>query len=629
MNGIRRLSAAVAAAATAGLLLAACGGGGGGHGGSTTTSGSAGKASGPSSSTSSSAAGAKAKGGTATFAIPAGQVPNYILPLMPLADFSTTNISMFQYLMFRPLYWFGKNGQPVLNEALSLAQQPTWSKDGKTVTIKLKSWDWSDGKPITATDVELWQNMVTAEKSVWAAYVPGNYPDNVVATKVVNDSTIQFTLNKAYNHQWFLYNELSQITPMPPAWDVTSASAAPGSGGCATDVSKCKAVYNFLAAQAKLSHEYATNPLWQVVDGPWKLQQYQITGQSTFVPNTRYSGPDKPHLAKFVEDPFTTESSEFSSIASGNGVDVGYLPFSDLPQKSRLSSLGYTLSPWTGWEANYFSENFNNPKVGAIFKQLYVRQALQYVMDQQGVIKTIYHGYATPTYGPVPVKPSNPYASSFEKKNPYPFSVSKAKHLITSHGWKIENGVATCTSPGTGSGHCGAGVASGAKMSFNLQFESGVPEMKQSMALYKSNAAKAGIDIHLSEAPFDTVVSNASPCKPGPKCTWQIENWGAGWIYAPDYYPTGGEIFATGAGSNTGSYSDPTNDANIQATHMASPSQAQSAMTKYENYLAKQLPVIWQPNPAFQLTVVKKGLHGVTPQNPLIAITPENWYYSK
>ena len=77
----------------------------------------------------------------------------------------------------------------------------------------------------------------------------------------------------------------------------------------------------------------------------------------------------------------------------------------------------------------------------------------------------------------------------------------------------------------------------------------------------KSSWAQAGFNLTLSQASFNTVIGNATACTPGPSCTWELENWGAGWIYAPDYYPTGEEIFSTGAGSNSGSYSDPTNDA--------------------------------------------------------------------
>ena len=70
---------------------------------------------------------------------------------------------------------------------------------------------------------------------------------------------------------------------MPAAWDVTSAGATAGSGGCATDTAadkwaKCTAVYNFLAAQAKNAKTYATNPIWGVVDGPWKLSSFSTAG---------------------------------------------------------------------------------------------------------------------------------------------------------------------------------------------------------------------------------------------------------------------------------------------------------------------------------------------------------------
>jgi peptide/nickel transport system substrate-binding protein len=48
-------------------------------------------------------------------------------------------------------------------------------------------------------------------------------------------------------------------------------------------------------------------------------------------------------------------------------------------------------------------------------------------------------------------------------------------------------------------------------------------------------------------------------------------------------------------------------------------------MQSYENALAKDLPVVWQPNYTYSLTEVAGGLKGVTPQNPFGLITPENW----
>ena len=138
----------------------------------------------------------------------------------------------------------------------------------------------------------------------------------------------------------------------------------------------------------------------------------------------------------------------------------------------------------------------------------------------------------------------------------------------------------------------------------------------------KSSWATAGITMNLSQQSFNTVIGNSVPCS-GSDCTWELGNWGAGWIFSPDYYPTGEEIFQTGAGSNSGSYSDPTNDANITATNTT-----QTPLTTYENYLAEQLPVVYQPNTVTSLTEIAKGLDGATPQSVFWAITPETWRFN-
>ncbi|HEX3924887.1 MAG TPA: hypothetical protein VHY31_21555, partial [Streptosporangiaceae bacterium] len=91
------------------------------------------------------------KGGTAVMAEPPSQTPSYILPFMAPTVSSNQNIFDFQYLMYRPLYWFGLGSQPVANPSLSLAFTPTFS--GQNVTIKLKHYMWSNGTPVTAQDV--------------------------------------------------------------------------------------------------------------------------------------------------------------------------------------------------------------------------------------------------------------------------------------------------------------------------------------------------------------------------------------------------------------------------------------------------------------------------------------------
>jgi peptide/nickel transport system substrate-binding protein len=584
---------------------------------------------------------------TATWAEPPGATPNYILPFYPAQLCSVDNTGQFQWMMYRPLYWPGTGGSATIDPKLSLANTPTYSNGGTTVTINLKNYKWSNGESVTGQDVQFFMNIYHAQKANFCGYVSGYFPDNV--TNVTHTaSTVTFTFNKAYNQQWILYNELAQITPMPIAWDITSAGAASGSGGCsnaayAADDAGCTKVYTFLSNAAGFNpsnpsaannslNTYATNPLWQVVDGPWKLKSFNADGECSFVPNPSYSGPTKATLKLFTEVPYTADSAEFNALVGGN-LSVGYVPVGDLPSSttsplkagknnSRLAGT-YDLAPWYLFSINYFPENFSSNAgkgaVGAVFKQLYFRQALQLLINQPLYINKIFKGYGVPTYGPVPVIPTNPYASKLEKSNPYPYNPSKAKSLLTSHGWKVvANGTDTCIKPGSAANECGAGIPAGTPLKFNEQWASGVASSQEEVTAEKASWSSVGINVTLSAATFNTVISNAVACPNG--CSWELQNWTGGWTFAPDYYPSGEELFQLGAAANYGDYNDATNQADITATI-----DTNAPLTTWENYLAKQLPDIFQVNEAYSLVEYNKDLTGVVPQNAFSAILPENW----
>ena len=163
---------------------------------------------------------------------------------------------------------------------------------------------------------------------------------------MINSPTqLTLTLTAPVNSYWFTYNELSQITPMPMAWDVprpvrrpARVAALPPPTGRPTP--PAPTVYTFLSKQAGYNpanpkaannslSTYATNPLWQVVDGPLRLTHFDASGNVTMVPNTKYSGPVKPTIKTFHELPYTSESAEFNALVGGK-VDVGYLPPPDI-----------------------------------------------------------------------------------------------------------------------------------------------------------------------------------------------------------------------------------------------------------------------------------------------------------
>lgn len=564
----------------------------------------------------------KVQGGTVTFAEPPGANPSYIFPFDPTTSASVNNANEFQALMWRPLNWFGTGETAIkIDNSLTLYKSVTYSDNSTVVTIVLKPYMWSDGQPVTSRDVEFAYDLYKYNKAEWSQYSPGEFPDNVASLSLPNASTIVFTLTHSVSDTWFTDNQLGLITPMPQhVWDKTSATGAIGDYDLTA--TGAVAVFTFLNAQAMDLTTYATNPLWQVVDGPWKLSAYTTTGEATFVPNPSYSGPVKPTISKFIELPFTSNEAEVNVLRSGNSIDIGYLPESDLGQKAALAGEGYTLVPWLNLGVDYAIYNLTNPKVGPILSQLYVRQAIQHTENQPEIVADIYHGYGFPTYGPIPLEPSNDLVSSFEKTNPYPFSVSDATSLLSSHGWKINaGGIDVCQKAGTAAGDCGKGIAKGAQLTFQLLYTSGSQDLTRSVETIQSAASQAGIKLTLKEQPFNDVVSVVDPCPTS--CNWQIGLYG-GISYST--LPTGDGLFLPGAALNAGSYADPTNTANIHATLS---SNAPSAFFTYENYLAKQLPWLWMPTPPYQLTMIKSDLKGVSPQNGYLYLTPENYYFTK
>ena len=73
---------------------------------------------------------ARVKGGTATVALAPGDQFNFILPLLSYEYATGANIEYSEYLMWRPLYWFGAPGKVGLNTAYSLADPATVTTSG-------------------------------------------------------------------------------------------------------------------------------------------------------------------------------------------------------------------------------------------------------------------------------------------------------------------------------------------------------------------------------------------------------------------------------------------------------------------------------------------------------------------
>jgi peptide/nickel transport system substrate-binding protein len=577
---------------------------------------------------------------SATYAMLPGGFASYPFPFFTINTFgndSTFNTNDFQYQLYRPLYWFGKGTSPYLNYAESLAGPPTYQ--GHRVTIKLKqNYKWSDGEPVEASNVVFFMNMMIAEDKNFAFYSPNGLPADIAHVKAASKYVVTMDITAPkFSESWFTNNMLSEITPMPTAWDRTKS----GPSHCSTTVSDCLAVYTYLAAQANTHpNTWPTSKIWSIVDGPWKMQSLDAQGKLVLTYNTGYGGPVSPHhITTFTELPFTSEQTEYNVLqdpTANQTIDVGYLPTVDAPVPpagqlagSNPASLpNYKLSVLYVWQLTYFPYNFNNNTGQApIFKQLYFRQAFQDLVDQEGVIDGPMHGYGKPEYGPVGTYPVTKYLSPSlaAKGDPWPLSIPNARAILQAHGWSIvPNGIDKCQHAGTGPNECGAGIAPGAQLNFTLRYATGTDWLESSVREIASNASLVGIKVTLLGESFSDVVNWAFDVNGE---SWQMADWGI-WTFAPDYLPTGDTLFQSGAPNNAGQYSSAKDDQLINATLDArSASEFQSAMYTWQKYLAGQLPVVYQPDAPTLIETIK-GLN-IGPQNSALDITPEMWFYRR
>jgi peptide/nickel transport system substrate-binding protein len=551
----------------------------------------------------SSSGGTSAKKDTATVAL---RTPNWILPISA-PGFTQGENAIFGEALYRSLYSYQLDGtaQYNINPTRSMAEAPVVSDGGKTLTITLKDNKWSDGQPVTTKDIQFWYDLVSANKDKWASYRAGGFPDNIAKWTIKDDKTFSLTTTKVYNAAWFVDNQLNRITPLPQhAWDKESASGTPAGA---------KKVFDLLTAASKDPKTYDSNPLWQVDSGPFKLQKYVPNGQVTLAAQPTYTGSDKPKLSTIVLTPFTGDDAEFNVLRAGQ-IDYGYIPAADTDQKSYLQSKGYTVAPWYGWSITYLQLNFNNPRTGTLFKQLYLRQAMQELIDQPTISKAIWSDTAAPTCGPVPPKPGTTDASGCV----YKFDPAAAQQLLTSHGWKVTpDGQTTCQTAAL----CGAGITAGQPLTFTVTSQTGFSATTKMFAEIKSQMAKLGITLNIKEVPDSVAVTPA--CKPtAATCSWDMSFFGSqgSWYYPA--FASGERLFATGAPVNLGSYSNPDADKLIDATQFSSDP---GALTAYNDFLAKDLPVLWMPNPVYQNSAYRSGLQGVEPQDPMNGMYFQDW----
>jgi len=522
--------------------------------------------------------------------------PNWFPPIVPATACATFTGGMGGGMnQYMPLLWVSRTD--TINYSRSIAASVTPSHHDTVFTIQMKSkWHWSNGQPVTAADVVYDYSLINAASQPNAPFTycfsgEGGVPTEWKSVVATGPTTVVVTTTKSVNPVWFEHNGLAQLIPVPKKlWDR----------------------YANMTQELKWINSIANqpmNPIYQVVDGAYKIEKAVPNQYYEFVANPKYSGYPA-RIKHVIYDYEPSDAAEFAAFKRGT-LQIGSMPFSLYGSRTQIES-AYTVSGAPQFAFFGLTPNLANNAldVGGLFQKLYIRQALEYGINQPVIVQQLYHGLATITRGPAPRANDAYYDQNLP--NLYAYNPTKGKELLEAHGWHLVNGVME---------------RDGKKLEFPFVFPSGSPTYTNIAQLLKASWAREGIDVTLQ-----SLQSNAFAAMVGSTTTsnkWALAG-DTEWIYVPDYYPTGGGLFACGAGFDLGQYCSQEMNSLIKATYLGgSLAAVRQRMDAYQYYAWQQLPILYMPTPD-NLNVVAKDVGGWNRwYNMIISDPPINRLYWK
>ncbi len=524
-----------------------------------------------------------------------GGTPNFWFPMNSAPDFTELNGEM-NHLMYLPLVNVSHTNAVSFQQAVAERIVPNAS--GTVYKVYLKpNLQWSDGRAVTASDVVFAWDVIRAASQTspappwyYGGAGMGGVPTRWQSVVADGPHAVVVTLNQPTNPNWFEHNGLTQIFPMPAfLWNryphnmtrelqyILSVANNPG------------------------------NPVYRVVDGPYEFSRTADNIYWDFIPNPHYYG--RKGQFRVVFQYVTSSSAEFTALEKGE-IQVGTLPFSLYASRGQLSQDHLRVIYPFGFNYLTPNENAHAAQVNGAFALTYVRQALQMGINQPAIVKALYHGLATPEYDQVPPEPptvfDDPHLATLR------YNPAQGVRLLESHGWRLHNGIMT---------------KGAMQLKFTLLYPSGSLTYQNEMEYLASTWAKEGIRVSLKSESGGTIFAEATQSSP---TTWAMGDT-IGWIYGPDFYPTGGEFFLPTSGANNAGYASNTMTHLIHETYMpGSPAQIQRRFDQFLAYEANQVPVLWVPY-APNLFEVNRGLTGFrNSYNPITGFYyPNAWSPSR
>jgi peptide/nickel transport system substrate-binding protein len=170
--------------------------------------------------------------------------------------------------------------------------------------------------------------------------------------------------------------------------------------------------------------------------GPFKLVSWKSGDSIEITLNDDYWNAERRPLAKDVKFTFVTDTTAVTQALQSGEIDGAYeLPASSLGSLSKAKSGRLVFGPSTQ------STSLARANAGGVLADPRLMEALQLVIDRDGIAKAIYHGAATPLYSYLtpttwPNDQKSPYQAAYDKlQRERTFDPAKAKKLVADSGY--------------------------------------------------------------------------------------------------------------------------------------------------------------------------------------------------
>jgi ABC-type transport system substrate-binding protein len=273
-----------------------------------------------------------------------------------------------------------------------LAESWAVSEDGLTWTLDLREGvQFHDGTPFNAEAVRL--HIERLQSDEWASPNRSLW-DHITSVEVLDEQTIALTTEEPFGPMLFYL--------------------AHGSGGIASP-----------AAVEEWDKDFVEHP---VGTGPYRLESFTPGVEVVMVRNEDYWG-DRPALDRVVFRQVPEPGTRVAMLETGEAQIIAEVPPEEIERLSADPNID--IIEQTGLRTFFIAFNFDLPEL----QDLRVREALNYAVDKQEIVDSIFLGLAEPLDSPV--SSAMPGHVSI---GTYAYDPEQATALLVEAGWTDTDG---------------------------------------------------------------------------------------------------------------------------------------------------------------------------------------------